>query len=126
MGAVLVPVILVAVVVVLGIIATKRFSRAEARHSDRLQNADRPTLRYQVAPGQDHAAVLTDLRHAGYDVSPDSEPGPSSPVLIIGTPSGAAPDREELRALLARSSVNVDPGAEVSIDRPPVRFMDEV
>jgi len=126
MGAVVVPVILVVIVVVLGVFAFKRFSNAEVHRSDRLQNADRPTLRYQVAAGQDQAAVMTDLRSAGYDVSPDSEPGPSSPVLIIGTRTGVAPDREELRALLGRSSVNVDPRAEAPIDRPPVRFLDEV
>lgn len=126
MGAVLIPVILILVVLVSVAFAIRRYSRAEIRHSDRLQNADRPTLRYEVPNGQDQAAVLTELRSAGYDASPDSEPGPSSPVVIIGSHSGAPPDREELRSVLARSPVNVDPPADGPINRPPVRFMDEV
>jgi hypothetical protein len=126
MGAALFPVILIVLVLVLAAVAIKRYSRAEMRHSDRLQNADRPTLRYEVPNGQDQAAVLTDLRSHGYDVSADSEPGPSSPIVIIGTPSGAPPDREELRSLLARSPVNVDPPTDGPIKRPPVRFLDEV
>jgi hypothetical protein len=107
-------------------IALKQFGRRETQHSDRLQNADRPTLRYEVPQGQDPAVVLHELRKAGYDVSADSEPGPSSPVLIIGTPGGAAPDREELRSTLDRlDSANIDPSADMALDRPSVRFMDE-
>jgi putative hydrolase of the HAD superfamily len=35
-------------------------------------------------------------------------------------------DREQLRATLEHmDAVNVDPGADVPLDRPPVRFMDE-
>jgi hypothetical protein len=126
MGAVLVPVILLLVVLVLAAYAVKRFGRREIEHGDRLQNADRPTLRYEVPAGQDPAAVLTELRRAGYDASADSEPGPSSPVVIIGTTTGDAPDREQLRATLDRMDVvNVDPRVDVPLDRPAVRFMDE-
>lgn len=126
MGAVLVPVILGLIVLVVGAYAVTRFSRDQTEHSDRLQNADRPTLRYQVPPGQDPALVLTELSAAGYDAAADSEPGPSSPIVLIGTSSGSAPDREELRAVLGRiTRVNIDPGAEPSSDLPPVRFVDE-
>ena len=126
MGAVLVPVILLLVVLVAAAYAVKRFGRREIEHSDHLQNADRPTLRYEVPAGQDPAAVLTELRRAGYDASADSEPGPSSPVVIIGTITGDAPDREQLRATLDQLDlVNVDPGVDVPMDRPAVRFMDE-
>jgi hypothetical protein len=126
MGAVLVPVLLLLVVLALAAYALKRFGRREIQHSDRLQNADRPTLRYEVPAGQDPAAVLTELRRAGYDASADSEPGPSSPVVIIGTTTGDVPDREQLRATLDRIDVvNVDPEVDVPMDRPPVRFMDE-
>jgi len=125
MGAILVPVILLLIVLVAVAVVIKRFGGREIDHSDRLQNADRPTLRYEVPAGQDQAMVLAELRSAGYDASPDSEPGPSSPIVIIGMPGGGAPDREELRARLARTSVNVDPGVEAPIQRPPVRFLDE-
>jgi hypothetical protein len=127
MGAVLVPIVLVLIVVVLGIMAMKRFTRAEVDRSDRLQSADRPTLRYEVPAGQDPARVLTGLREAGYEVSADSEPGPSSPIVIIGTPTGTEPDREDLRGLLTRlDDSNVNPEDSPQMDRPPVRFADEV
>jgi hypothetical protein len=126
MGAVFIPVLMVLVVLVAGAWAATRFTRAEREHSDRLQNADRPTLRYLVPPGQDPAVVLTELRAAGYDASADSEPGPSSPIVIVGTRSGGAPDREELRAFLSRiRRVNVDPGSEPETDVAPGRFADE-
>jgi hypothetical protein len=122
----LIAVLLVVVALVVAGYALKWFGRREIEHSDRLQNADRPTLRYEVPPGQDPAAVLTELRRAGYDASADSEPGPSSPVVIIGTTTGGAPDREQLRATLDQMDlVNVDPGVDVPMDRPAVRFMDE-
>lgn len=125
MGALLVPVILVLIVLVAVYLGLRRFHRAEVAHSDRLQNADRPSVRYQVAPGQDVAAVIADLREAGYDVSPDSDPGPSTPIVIIATQNGTPPDREELRSLLDTSSVNVDPPTDGPVRRPPVRFLDE-
>jgi hypothetical protein len=127
MGAVLVPVVAVIIVLVLAAFAIKRFGRDEREHSDQLQQPDRPTVRYEVPPGQDPAAVLADLRQAGYDASADSEPGPSSPILIIGGPSGQAPDRERLRVVLANASVNVDPAHDTASDktRATVRFTDE-
>jgi hypothetical protein len=126
MAAVLVPVILLVVALVLVAVALKRFGRREIQHSDHLQNADRPTLRYEVPSGQDPAVVLAELRRAGYDASPDSEPGPSSPLVIIGTTTGNAPDREQLRAALDRvDSTNIDPEVASSVHRTPVRFMDE-
>jgi hypothetical protein len=125
MGAVLVPVILVLIVLVLGVVAVKRFTRAEIDHSDRLQADDRPTLRYQVPPGQDPALVLAGLRQAGYDASADSEPGPSSPIVIIGA-TGGAPDREAVRRTLTDlDGTNVVPEESGSVDRSRVRFEDE-
>jgi hypothetical protein len=85
----------VLVVLFAGAWAVTRFTRAEREDGDRLQIADRATLRYLVPPGQDPAVVLTELCAAGYDASADSEPGPSSPIVIVGTHSGVAPDREE-------------------------------
>ena len=126
MGAVLVPVILVLIVLVAGWVAVRRFSRAEVRRSDRLQASERPTLRYQVPPGQDPAAVVAALRAAGYDASPDSEPGPSSPIVIVGGRHGAAPDREAVRATLVRTSgTNVNPDESGEVERGRVLFEDE-
>jgi hypothetical protein len=126
MGAVLVPILLLLVVVVLGVLAVKRFTREEVRHSDRLQTAERPTLRYEVPPGQDPARVLAGLREAGYDASADSEPGPSSPIVIIGTRGGGQPDREDLRSLLGRiDGSTVNPEERQRVARPAVRFTDE-
>lgn len=125
MGAVLVPVILVLILVVLAAIAVKGFSRAEVRHSDRLQNADRPTLRYEVPRGQDPAAVLAGLHQAGYEASPDSEPGPSSPIVIIGD-TGGAPDREAVRRTLSDlDGTNIVPEESGQVHRSRVKFVDE-
>lgn len=125
MGAVLVPVILLVVVLVLAAIAVKRFSRQERQHSDRLQADDRPTLRYEVPPGQDPAVVLAGLRQAGYDASADSEPGPSSPIVIIGA-QGGEPDREAVRRTLADlDGTNVVPSESAPVERSRVRFLDE-
>ena len=125
MGAVLVPVLLVLIVMVVGAIAVKRFTRAEIDHSDRLQADERPTLRYQIPAGQDPALVLAGLRRAGYDASADSEPGPSSPIVIIGA-TGGAPDREAVRrALTDIDGTNVVPEESGTVDRTRVRFEDE-
>lgn len=125
MGAVFVPVILGLIVLVLAVIALKRFGRREVQRSDRLQNADRPTLRYEVPPGQDPAVVVAGLRQAGYDASPDSEPGPSSPIVIIGA-TGGDPDREAVRRTLADlDGTNVVPEESGRVQRSRVRFVDE-
>jgi len=125
MGAVLVPVLLVLIVMVVGAIAVKRFTRAEIDHSDRLQADERPTLRYRISAGQDPALVLAGLRRAGYDASADSEPGPSSPIVIIGA-TGGAPDREAVRRALADiDGTNVVPEESGTVDRTRVRFEDE-
>jgi hypothetical protein len=125
MGAVLVPVLLVLIVLVVGAIAVKRFTRAEIDHSDRLQADERPTLRYRISAGQDPALVLAGLRRAGYDASADSEPGPSSPIVIIGA-TGGAPDREAVRRALADiDGTNVVPEESGTVDRTRVRFEDE-
>jgi hypothetical protein len=126
MGAVLVPVLLIVLALVVGTIVVKRFGSAEVEHSDRLQNADRPTLRYEVPPGQDPAVVIAALSGDGYDVSPDSEPGPSSPIVIIGRRGGGAPDREAVRASLTLlDETNIDPPTSGSVERGRVRFLDE-
>ena len=125
MGAVLVPVLLVLIVMVVGAIAVKRFTRAEIDHSDRLQADERPTLRYRISAGQDPALVLAGLRRAGYDASADSEPGPSSPIVIMGA-TGGAPDREAVRRALADiDGTNVVPEESGTVDRTRVRFEDE-
>jgi hypothetical protein len=126
MGAVLVPVILLIVVLVLAWFAVQRFGRREIQRSDRLQNADRSTLRYEVPEGQDPAAVLAGLRGAGYDASPDSEPGPSSPIVIIGEAQGGEPDREAVRRTLTElDGTNVVPEESATVRRSRVRFVDE-
>lgn len=125
MGAVLIPVVVIVIVLVLAAIAVKRFSRAEVHRSDRLQNADRPTLRYKVPRGQDPALVVAGLRQAGYDASPDSEPGPSSPIVIIGE-TGGAPDREAVRrALSDLDGTNIVPEESGRVQRSRVKFVDE-
>jgi hypothetical protein len=126
MGAVLVPMLLILVAAALGWLAVRRFTQREVSRSERLQDADRPTLRYEVPAGQDPAAVLIGLREAGYEASPDSEPGPSSPLVIIGTPTGEAPDREQLRVVLARiTGTNVVPSESETVQRHRVVFADE-
>jgi hypothetical protein len=125
MGAVLFPVILVIVVIVIAAVAIKRFGNREVARSDRLQYADRTTLRYEIPPGQDPAAVLAGLRGAGYDASPDSEPGPSSPIVIIGA-HGGSPDREAVRRTLSElDGTNVVPSESGRVERSRVRFLDE-
>ena len=127
MGALLVPLLALLVVLVVAAVAVKRFGRRSVQHGERLQSDPRPTVRYEVPNGQDPAAVLNELRAAGYDASPESEPGTSSSTLIIGTPTGGAPDREELRRLLANASVHMDPSLDPGNRQTPstVRFLDE-
>jgi hypothetical protein len=126
MGAVLVPVVLILIVVVLGVVAVRAFSSREVEHSDELQADHRYSVRYQVPPGQDPAVVLHHLESEGYDVSPDSEPGPSSPIIIIGSPDATAVDREAVRATLSElDETNINPAESGPVDRPPVRFLDE-
>jgi hypothetical protein len=125
-GAVLVPVIMLLIVLVLASMALKRFSGRQVAQSDRLQNADRPTLRYAVPPGQDPALVVAELTKAGYDASPDSEPGPSSATVIIGS-HGGEPDRESVRQTLARiDGTNIVASESEPVQRDHVRFADEV
>jgi hypothetical protein len=125
MGAVLVPVILLIVVIVAAALAMKRFGAREVQHSDRLQRHERATLRYEVPAGQDPAAVLAGLRQAGYDASADSEPGPSSPIVIIGG-HGGDPDREAVRRTLTElDGTNVVPDESARVQRSRVRFVDE-
>jgi hypothetical protein len=127
MGAVLVPVILIVIVAVLVGLAVRAFSRREVDHSDELQQRpSRYSVRYQVPPGQDPAAVLHHLESEGFDVSPDSGRGPSSPILIIGTPEATVVDREYLRRTITSfDETNVNPEESGHLDRPPVRFLDE-
>jgi hypothetical protein len=126
MTVVLVPIMLVLVVVAVGLVLVKRFGSNAVEQSDRLQDPDRPTLRYLVPAGQDPAVVLGALRNAGYDASPDSEPGPSSPIVIVGSPAGEPIDRERVRATLGElDQVNVNPEESAPLDLPPVRFVDE-
>jgi hypothetical protein len=126
MGAVLVPVILALIVVVLVVVAVKAFSSREVEHSDQLQAAQRHSVRYQVPNGQDPAVVLHRLESEGYDVSPDSEPGPSSPILIIGTQDATVIDREAVRATLASlDESNINPEESGPIRQEPVKFVDE-
>jgi hypothetical protein len=125
MGAFLVPVLLVLIVVVIAVAAIKRFSSDTVAQSDRLQATDRPTLRYLVPPGQDPAVVLAALRSEGFDASPDSEPGPSSPIVIIGADVGAL-DREAVRAtLVLLDETNINPDESGSPETGRVRFLDE-
>jgi len=125
MGAVLVPVLFVVIALVVGVMLVRRFTGASVEESDRLQAPHRPTLRYLVPAGQDPAVVVAALLAAGYDASPDSEPGPSSPIVIIGSRTGRAPDREAVRATLAEargSAINPEESAPVDA---AVRFTDE-
>ncbi len=126
MGAVLVPVILVLIVLALVVVAVRAFSQREVDHSDELQADHRYSVRYQVPPGQDPALVLHHLESEGYDVSPDSEPGPSSPIIIIASQDATAVDRESLRGTLSDlDGTTVNPEESGHLDRPPVRFLDE-
>jgi hypothetical protein len=114
MGALLVPVVVLIVLLVVAAVAVHR-----------LQAENRPTLRYEVPAGQDPALVLAGLRQAGFDASADSEPGPSSPIVIIGA-TGGAPDREAVRRTLADlDGTNVKPEDSAPVERPRVTFTDE-
>lgn len=126
MGAVLVPVILIVIVLVLAGLAVRAFSRREVEHSDALQSDHRHSVRYQVPPGQDPAVVVHHLESEGYDVSPDSEPGPSSPILLIGTPDATLIDRESLRRTLADlDETNINPEDSGPVGAHRVTFTDE-
>jgi len=123
---VVIPVLVVVALLVGGMVLLKRATAREIDQSNRLQNADRPTLRYEVPPGQDPAVVVNALTSEGYDASPDSEPGPSSPIVIIGRADGRAPDRNAVRATLTLlDETNIDPPTSGPVERGRVRFLDE-
>jgi hypothetical protein len=70
--------------------------------------------------------VLSALHHAGYAVSADSEPGPSTPILLIGSHSGGPPGRESVRETINRlDTVNVEGHKNWDVDLRPARFTDE-
>ena len=126
MTAVLVPILIVIVLVVIAAVAVKQLGSSSMQQGDRLQAPGRPTLRYLVPPGQDPAVVLTALRNEGYDASPESEPGPSSPVVILGSRAGDTLDRERVRAFLEDlDRLNVNPEEDARVSPARVRFIDE-
>lgn len=127
MGAVLLPVLLILVVVALLVLVVRAFSRRQVEDGDQLLADHRHSVRYQVPPGQDPAVVLHHLESEGYDVYPDSGPGPSSPIIVIGSQDASVVDRESLRETLTElDETTTDPEeSRPSVDRAPVRFLDE-
>jgi hypothetical protein len=119
MSAVLIPVLaiaLVAAVVIMAVAALKRRDDAVKRVAFAPET---DTLRYHVPNGQDPAAVLAALEMEGYAAT--LAPEPQADDVLIPCLSGADRERAHVRAVIAHAALNMEgtPG-----DRP-VLFVDE-
>lgn len=113
MGAVLVPLVLIAAVLVIGLVAVQAMTRRHEKRDDQLAKTDVETVTWNVPEGQDPVPVVTSLRAEGYQTSTDAGR------IVVGHPDGV--DREQVRALIAHADLNLegDPA------RRTVRFTDE-
>jgi hypothetical protein len=121
MGALLVPLLILAVLLVVAVIGTRGWMARRLAAADDLARPEAPTLDYVVPAGQDPVVVITALTSEGYAATAD----PADVHLIhISCPSGE--DRERARARATIEAVHttaIDSG--VAFDPGPVRFVDE-
>ena len=120
MTIVLIPILIVAAVAVIAVLALRSFGRRRAAVDDEL-TADTQTLDYVVPPGQDPALLISALQEDGYQAAPDPR---RTNLLHIACPSGLNRERPRVRATLQSvRGTGIDAGAPMSPD--PVRFADE-
>ena len=100
MGAIFGPIVLFVIVAVVVVVMVKRSVSQQTEVREALAHPDVPALRYRVPEGQDPAAVLAALHGAGYTATADDHGGGDQGVLIGGI-GDEAPDREEVRRVLA-------------------------
>jgi hypothetical protein len=117
MTIVLIPVLILAAVAVVGVLALRSWGQRRTVVDDELAG-DSPTLDYLVPPGQDPAALMAALQEDGYQAAPDPR---RTDLLHIACPTGLDRERPRVRATLESAERGV------SDDSPtgPVRFVDE-
>ena len=118
MTIVLIPILIVAAVAVIGVLALRAWGRRRTAVDDELAG-DTQTLDYLVPQGQDPAVLISALKGDGYQAAPD--PGRTN-LLHIACPSGLDRERPRVRATLEAARLS-GPGTGTSPE--PVRFVDE-
>lgn len=120
MTAVLVPFVLIAVVLVLGALALRRWGGRRQRLADELADPATPTLDYLVPAGQDPVVVLATLAAEGYEATVDPD---VTQLVHVACPAGADRERAHVRAALETADTTSLEGGP--IEPAPVRFADE-
>lgn len=123
MATILIPVVIVLIALIVAVVVTKQVARGQRTHADRLRHGHDNTVRYQVPEGRDPAAVMLELRRAGYEVVSDASVGQSGELMIAG-PHRDSLDREDLRRTL-RGITRINMEGDIAPSVPPVIFMDE-
>ena len=120
MTIVLIPILVVAAVAVIGVLALRSWGRQRATVDDQL-SGDAPTLDYLVPAGQDPALLVSALRQDGYEAAPDPH---RTNLLHIDCPGGTDRERPRVRATLQSvGRTAIDAGAPTEPE--PVVFADE-
>ena len=119
MAQAVLPVLVLLAIVIVGVVLFTRFAVGMQGRSRAIEESDAPTLRHEVANGQDVAVVLHALRRAGYDAA--SDPETPRQVVVIACPDGVEAERERVRTTIANAA-----NAEGDVmGGGPVRFSDE-
>ncbi|MDF1606244.1 hypothetical protein [Nocardioides sp. YIM 152315] len=121
MGAILVPLIVLAVILVVAVIGIRSWAGRRNAVADDLAERRTPTLDYVVPPGQDPVVLLTALSADGYSATEDPR---RTDLVHISCPAGLDRDRARVRATIqAVHTTAVETGAP--IESGPVKFVDE-
>jgi hypothetical protein len=121
MGALLIPIIAVAVIVVFAFVAGRRWLGQRQRVADDLAAPSTATIDYRVPPGQDPVVLLTALSAEGFTATTS----PADATLIrVACPAGPDRYRAQVRAVIASvDTTAIDSGATFDVE--DVRFTDE-
>jgi flagellar biosynthesis/type III secretory pathway M-ring protein FliF/YscJ len=97
MGALIVPIIIIVVVAVLAVIAVTRLGKRRTEVAERVDRPDVPTVRHQIQPGADPAAVVAELSKAGFSAVEDQ----AAHEIVV--PVESADDRRRVEQIIEQS-----------------------
>jgi hypothetical protein len=122
MGSFVTLLVIAIVLVVGGFVLVGRAGKKNQRHQETVEN-DPNALRYRPPAGQDPAVVVAAVRKAGFTTTLDETTG-GTPTVLISAHDDSAPDREQVRRIIADTDqVNFEgDAADVA---PSPRFVDE-
>jgi hypothetical protein len=120
MGAIIAPLLVIAVLLVLGVVAMRAMDRNRMVGEDQAKRSGAETLRYHVPDGQDPVGVIAALHHGGFDAVEDRDSGFRD--VLIPCPAGRSHDRERARAVIEQVSADTGRGPQ---EPARVRFADE-